>query len=500
MEELYAFEEIYQESKEEQYNSFLKSISSTANFEDDTWFCDKRDQSKGVENFKVKLYFAKVPENYKPMVKYFVILRLLDGISVTTSKHSIYMVSNFLDFMGNSPLNKVNLSTVNEFKQYLQEENFVASTQSKYFSTLSMFFRKMNGYGGMELKNPFHNQRITYDRLIDSKYIPEFVAKQLDVAFMDENIPITLRTIYWVLRLAPSRISEVLAMEINCLKSFDDHFVLTIPTFKQNGGYKEALPRLIHIEDEGIGAYLMDLIRKQQREAHSVQEMLPKLNVNALFAYQSFRYEEGKYFPKQYYLVATQASVSYQLKKLCEIYEIRDKNGAIYPVTSHQFRHNGITDRLLAGFTLPQIAEMTAHSGTAMIFGSYFHSNLFAEVLVEPMTYEGEENHPFVLFRGRILNMDPMNEARLLKNLRSHRIKGGICVDVTHCSSGMWDCISCKQFVPEQEQLPYFQEQVEMWEKKAELFKDNQQLSANYRQLAESFKEVSERLGGTFHE
>lgn len=298
MEELYAFEEIYQECEEEQYNSFLKSISSTANFQDDTWFCDKRDQSKGVENFKVKLYFAKVPENYKTMVKYFVILRLLDGVSVTTSKHSIYMVSNFLGFLGNTPLNNVNFSTVNEFKQYLQKQNFVASTQSKYFSTLSMFFRKMNGYEGMEVKNPFHNQRIAYDRLIESKYIPEFVAKQLDIAFMDENIPITLRTIYWVLRLVPSRISEVLAMEINCLKSFDDHFVLIIPTFKQNGGYKEAIPRIIHIEEDGIGAYLIELIRNQQEEARSVQERLPKENVNALFAYQSFRYEEASFLKK----------------------------------------------------------------------------------------------------------------------------------------------------------------------------------------------------------
>lgn len=192
--------------------------------------------------------------------------------------------------------------------------------------------------------------------------------------------------------------------------------------------------------------------------------------------------------------------MSYQLKNLCEIYQIKDVNGDIYSVTSHQFRHNGVTDRILAGFTLPQIAEMTAHHGTAMLYGSYFHGNLFAEELMEPLTYEGEENHPFVLFRGRILNMDPINEARLLKNLRSLRIKGGICVDVTHCASGMWDCISCKQFVPEQEQLPYFQEQVEMWKKKAVLFKDNQQLSANYSQLAGKFREAAEKLGGALHE
>ena len=53
---------------------------------------------------------------------------------------------------------------------------------------------------------------------------------------------------------------------------------------------------------------------------------------------------------------------------------IKGEDGEIYKITSHQFRHNGVTDRLRAGFTLPQIAEMTAHHGTAMIYGSYEES------------------------------------------------------------------------------------------------------------------------------
>ena len=57
--------------------------------------------------------------------------------------------------------------------------------------------------------------------------------------------------------------------EIDCLKPFDGHYCLTIPTWKQNGGYKEPLLRIIHIHDEGIGGYLLALIREQQKAAHS---------------------------------------------------------------------------------------------------------------------------------------------------------------------------------------------------------------------------------------
>ena len=57
---------------------------------------------------------------------------------------------------------------------------------------------------------------------------------------------------------------------------------------------------------------------------------------------------------------------------------------------------------------------------------------------MEPIQYEKETQHPYVMFGGRILNMDVVTESRLLKNIRSHRVPGGICADVTHCQSGLW--------------------------------------------------------------
>lgn len=96
-------------------------------------------------------------------------------------------------------------------------------------------------------------------------------------------------------------------------------------------------------------------------------------------------------------------------------------------MTSHQFRHNVITDRMKAGFTLPQIAEMTAHHGTVMLDASYAHLNLFPETIVEPIKYETQAENPYVMFGGRILNMDAVTESRLLKNIRAHRVPGNLC-------------------------------------------------------------------------
>ena len=175
-------------------------------------------------------------------------------------------------------------------------------------------------------------------------------------------------------------------------------------------------------------------------------------------------------------------------------------------VTSHKFRHNGVTDRLRAGFTLPQIAEMTAHHGTAMLYASYAHLNLFPETIVEPMKYQTEAENPYVLFGGRILNMDSVTESRLLKNIRAalpymdadlrelaERTMQKVA-DVTHCRSGVWECISCKDFVPEMEQLVYFKEQAADWESKAEKFRSDRQLADNFAAIAAGFKAIVEKL------
>lgn len=88
-------------------------------------------------------------------------------------------------------------------------------------------------------------------------------------------------------------------------------------------------------------------------------------------------------------------------------------------VTTHQFRHNGITDRLAAGFTAAQIAEMTGHHGDAMIFNAYAHLNLMPETIREKQNYvlaeRQESDKRYVLFGGRILNMDEQVEQRLMK-------------------------------------------------------------------------------------
>ncbi|WP_409969148.1 tyrosine-type recombinase/integrase [Bengtsoniella intestinalis] len=494
MSAIYKYEELYEELQKQRYMEFVGVVSSNSIFTDDVWICDKRNVSLGNELHKIRIHFANISQFHRECAKFFAVLRLIDGIGVRAVKIDLYNLGVFLKFLGVNSLSKVDYHTASQYKIFLDQRGYVDSTKSRMWSTLNMFFRKMNGFDNLQYKNPFTKNIYQYDKLIDSKYIPEDVAKKLDSIFMNEEISVTYRCIYWVLRLIPSRISEVLGMEIECVKPFDGHFVITIPTWKQNGGYLEPIKRLIHVEDTGMGGHLLSLIREQQEISQNSQAYLAENKKNALFTYQdSLKLKSGTY-KRDRYIVATWSSTNYHLKKICKQYDVTDSDGRLYNISSHQFRHNGVTDRLRAGFTLPQIAEMTAHHGTAMLYGSYAHLNLFPETLIEPVKYDIEEENSYVLFGGRILNMDAITESRLLKNLRSHRIPGGICADVTHCKSGMWDCISCEKFIPEQEQLEYFKEQVKSWSDKATKFKTDDQLHNNFLKLSNQFADIIKKL------
>ena len=492
--------EYYKSYEKQRYRDFLSSLSDNISFDSDKWICEKRLKSSAGVLSKVTIYFSKVPDRYKVMVKYFAVLRMLDGRSVSTVNGDVCNISVFLNFINSSTLSDISVITASEFKNYLDKKGYAESTKNSIWSDTSVFLERMNSFDEITLKNPFLGNPFESKQLIDKKYIPVSVAKQLDKVFMKDEIGLTIKTIYWLLRLIPSRISEIIGMNIDCVKSFDDHFCIFIPTWKQNGGYKEPIMRVIHIEDKGMGGYLLALIREQQKIALSYSGNLPATKQDALFVYRRQIILDGKWYSQNKYGVASWTYASYQLKEICKRYNIRDENGDIYKVTSHQFRHNGITDRLRAGFTEAQIAEMTAHHGEAMIYASYAHLDLFPETIVEPLTYETQDKNPYIMFGGRILNMDAITESRLLKNIRAHKVPGGVCSDVTNCKSNMWSCIACKNFIPQKEQLPYFKEQQAEWLKKARTFKDNRQLYDNFTGLADSFAMIIKKIEGALDE
>lgn len=506
----------------------LKNLSlfgSNIKFEDDSWFCDKLIKNKSLPKSKYTVYFSKISGEYKDIVKYYAIFMLTDGLCVGTVNNNIIYINHLINFLEEMNIKIYNASRIleGEFIKYLnrfkyRDKNLSEDVKNKIFAASKKILRfivdfKVCDINGFELvKTPYkrNNKKCEY------KYIPDNIIEQLDKAFKENVGNRGLDVFYWIARSIPSRASEVLGMSLdNCLKPYGkDAYIIIIPTWKQNGGYIQEEQRLVTINYNGHGKFIVDLIKKQQEYSKSIQEKLPDDKKGFLFSVEHDMYDvryykktgNHRYINRNTYGVITPTKIWQNFNSFCRRYNILNSDGSVYHLTSHQLRHNGITERHYAGFSNMEIILMTNHQNDQMIMKSYTHRKndilLKKQRAVSNAKVESEansDNNSAVLFKGRILNMDEATEERILKNFRAHKLKDiGICSDITKCQRKIYECLdNCDNFIPDADNLKYFEEQVVLWRKKIERFKNNKYLKENAEYNCELFVKVVEKIKNT---
>lgn len=121
---LYSYKETFEESEKRRYRLFVSGLGNHAVFEDDTWICDKRIRSGAEPKNYHYIYFAGVPKTYREAVKYYAVLRILQGDVIRTVRSRITKLSLFFKFynqiqQGNSL--QFNTLTAVHFKEYLEQ-------------------------------------------------------------------------------------------------------------------------------------------------------------------------------------------------------------------------------------------------------------------------------------------------------------------------------------------------------------------------------------------
>jgi len=500
-----AMVQIFEISKVNHYRRFLAQLGSAIDFGSDKWVFDKRMRSGAECKGAFTLYFTAIPGEHKEMIKYYCITCFINGAAVKSVGLKLFSLSTYCRFLNDchpeSRRFEISHRFAYEYCGWLNRSAYAENTKSTLWYNMDSFCRMMRGWDPGISVNPFSENPYSTNPRHNYKYIHENTIKQLDTAFLTENIMLHVRCAYWIMRLIPSRINEVLGMKVDCLKPYNGHFCLFIPTWKQNGGYFKPELRVIHIQETGIAAELLQLIRRQQDIAESGYRTLEDKQQGYLFTFQKcFQRRNGRIDFCKDFMVATDAHIRSEFTRVCENNNILDEKGSIFHFTPHQLRHNGITDRLAAGFTPEQIRFMTAQHGSAMIHKAYNHLDLLPEVIADKQRYvlgkAAGENPSQILFGGRILNMEEQLEKRLLKNIRAHKILGGICGDITGCKSDMFFCLDCKHFIPDAEQLDYFVSQADSWLLKAKQFSEFQRIKSNAEENARLFKAVAEKIVG----
>jgi hypothetical protein len=483
----------------------LDLYSNNNRFEDDTWLYDKMIKSKGYNNSDYTWHFTEIPDKYRENVKYYSINE--NRIQATTMSRRIGRLSVFFKYLENQcgkiDLQNVTNVTLDDFKSYLLRAKLKSAYKRDIWSDTYRYFVTMKGWPEQSKRIPLSNKNPwttrNQGRRNDNKYIPEFVAEQLDRLFYNNNIlPVTQLLLYWLLRLIPSRGGEVASMSLDCLKPVGDgRYVLTIPHFKQSAHAQPEL-RMVYLKGEGIIAYLISLINKQQLIAQ-------KFSANDLFIAAKCQFRIDKRNNTEEYIIekrivsVSAAYITRFLKTYCKRYNIKDEDGKPYKVTSHQFRHNGISDRIDAGFTLLEIRDMTGHKGDAMPRWAYYHPSQGKLVeqqkkVIKTTKDKGVEVLPKVSFRGRILNIDDATERKLLANPRAYKLRNGICSDITSCKSGIFECLVCDYFIPKVEDLDYWEEMVKHWEEKVEISKRNGKADENAEYTLALHRKVTKHI------
>lgn len=178
--------------------------------------------------------------------------------------------------------------------------------------------------------------------------------------------------------------------------------------------------------------------------------------------------------------------------------DIKDENGELAHVTSHMFRHNSTTDRVKTGIFRPiDLRPMTLHSNEEM-FNKNYHNISDSELAEQVHNIESIRTRKEIIFKGRIINS--ANSAAydyFLRKPFAFKINHmGICSNIRACSNNKWKCLACDHFIPNADDLPYFEEQKEGWKKKLPIAEklDNKQMIDNIQSNITLFENVVERI------
>ena len=452
----------------EDAKQILESFSSVSKFEDNQWLINKTNEDQNLTDKQRRVNFLNITNiNNLTTMKLSALIRLMKRQSTRAVAYSVLVVREFLTTLTVQDKDFVDISSedILYYYNYLfegEQSTSIKGRLSKWF-IVKDFFKTMNYHSQYRIMDKYITEQFPDKRRINEKLIPDDVAEKLDIEFLKDDVPSAFKVIYWLLRLLPNRITEVLSMKMNCVKRINnDYYIVSIPTFKQTGPYRYGNIKLIEIKYNGIGKYLIDLINNyiNERKEHENSK-------DDDFLFYSYRYalikdNNNSYYYKKWqpYTLLTIDRINYFLKNFCKHKNITMENGEPFSVTSHQFRHNSTSDRINSGiFRSIDIQGLTYHHSTTMIEQTYTHQNKNSMINDSP-----------VVFRGRIINTE--NENKMSKLLNKPYAKSiyklGICSDIRSCNKDKSKCIRCEFMVPDFDDMDYYEHELNDWIRKKE--------------------------------
>ena len=372
--------------------------------------------------------------------------------AVSTLKQEACHIGACLGYVMEKPIHRLTQNDLFQiYSGIVESDSRGKTTKAAMWYSFLRFLKAKEYYDLAEMCERFPVLKAEKNKKKTKKYIPDTAVKMTDAIFRQEKVPLVLRGIYWSIRLFPTRIDEGVSMKNGCLKQVnEDEYAVSFPTSKQSGSFDRALSKIVFVRNEGMGAYYISLLKEQQAFFDSLEDPADDF----LWKYQaevpSGRASVSGY--KKPVKTMTVENFSAKLRQICKQYGVRDDDGNLISLGTHQFRHNAITDRLSNGFRLVDVASLAGHHSTTMTSQAYAHNV--------------PEEKP-VVFRGRVINTDNARlMAMVLKNPFARRTRLGLCADTSECTKNNAGCLKCEHFTPNTEYIDYYVDELNAWQSK----------------------------------
>ena len=278
------------------------------------------------------------------------------------------------------------------------------------------------------------------------------VVDALDKLFFDFSngeIPQVFRLAYFLLRLIPNRISEILAMNLECL-SYPDVglFAISIPNWKETPLHIPIYSKYTFSMNGIVESAFYKLVRQQQ---DSIRQ----------YARQETQDTDYLLYDLQRDRVITQVDFNRFLSEMIKGHDILTANGQKAEVTSHALRHVCIGERLRSGIYSPEQTMKEANHSNIDVTLSYGYMSEHDEaehlgkissvVLTEELDVADAE------IPAKPKSVNPAKYLRLQNDTAFMRVIPcfGLCSNA-NCSPQYEKCVKCDHFRPDELYLDYF--------------------------------------------
>ncbi|MEK3995917.1 tyrosine-type recombinase/integrase [Psychrobacillus sp. FSL K6-2365] len=501
------------------YDFYLDYYDDRDEFERDIWRAERLNIDYVKTNSSTKLDFTCIPIVYRPLVKRYIWLRVVNQQSLSFSWAVAYLVrflNVFFDFILREyphwkDLKELNRKDIEKFLKHLstlKEKNYsgkIISNKTKIhtITTLSRFLEDIQLYEWDEAPERNVNRLIFLEDKPknkkslpqDIKYVPDNIWEQImeNIDGLDKEYSFILL----ILEASGFRISDVLGLKIDCLFKDNDQKWWLIGD-QRKVKYKD---HKVPISDDIARIINIQIaITKEKSNSQNNPDNFLFVRISGI--------RKGKPVPSQ--------AVQNVINKFMKKYSITEKDGKIHRFKAHSLRHRYGVNLINNGMNLVHVQKLMAHASPEMtLVYAQIHDNTLRD------QYFKAKNLGAVRLdtQGKIIKADFVLQAEenglelewIRHNFDSIRMDHGICVKSPKVNCDFLEqtleppCIAnnCRSFHVDRTFSDYYKVQIEKLENDIEIYnrtgkERSLQFAVNKRDHYKKILKGIEQNGGIF--